>query len=111
MTQNLDSLIRRLDNQLYALGMRISLSGGKEKGELNRHIATFTVWVQDASALGEYWTAELGEKLHGMRESIRGGRSEEEYLCPLLKCVVEASSRIRLLMSEMKEAEKVPSSG
>jgi hypothetical protein len=107
MTQNFDLLIRRLDNQLYSLGMRISLSKGKEKGELGRHIGTFSVWVQDASALGENWTSELGTKLQAMRESLKQGRSEEDFLCPLLRCVVEASSRIHLLMSEIDEAEKV----
>jgi hypothetical protein len=107
MTPTLDQLIRRLDNQLYSLGMRISLSGGKEKGELGRLIGIFSVWVQEASELEETWTQELRTKLQEMRESIREGKSEEEFLCPLLRCVVEASSRIHLLISKMNEAEKV----
>jgi hypothetical protein len=107
MTQKPDLLIRRLDRQLYALGTRISLSGVKEKGDVGRHIATFSAWLKDASALGENWTGELVAKIQAMRESLGEGQSEEEFLCPLLRCVVEASSRIHLLVVEMEEAEKV----
>jgi hypothetical protein len=106
MTKAEGKAVRQLDRELYAMVTHICLSKGNKKGEVRRHLEDFTAWVGKASILEKTWTRELGEKTRDMRLSLGNGRSEEELFEPLLRCVIEASSQIHLLLSDLEKQGK-----
>ncbi len=100
------NLVRQLDCQLYALGTRVSFSNGKRKGEVKESIRELSAWVGKASALDEGWVRELDSKIREMSLGLQGGQPEEELFEPLLRCLVEASSRIKVMTAEADRIEK-----
>ena len=106
MTQTEGKLVRQLDRELYAMVTRMCLSKGNKKGEVRRYLENFTDWVGKAAILEKTWTRELGEKTRDMRLTLGNGRSEEELFEPLLRCVIEASSQVHLLLAELEEQGK-----
>jgi hypothetical protein len=106
MIRSSDEMIRQLDRELYALVTRLCFSSGKKKGEIRKQLEEFAAWTAKASTLERTWTLEIAEKTQDMQLTLRRGQPEEEIFEPLLRCVVEASSHIQLLIAELENQGK-----
>lgn len=106
MTRSKEKTVRQLDRELYALVTQICLSSGFEKGDVRKHLEDFAAWVGKAAIVEKIWPRELEEKTQGLRLSLENGRSEEELFEPLLRCVIEASGQIQLLLSELEKQDQ-----
>jgi hypothetical protein len=106
MTRSVEMTVRQLDRELYALVTHICLSSGFKKGDVRRHLEDFAAWVGKTAILEKIWARELAEKTQGLRLSLENGRSEEELFEPLLRCVIEASGHIQLLLSDLEKQDR-----
>jgi hypothetical protein len=86
---------------------RVCFSPGKTKGEVRKHLEEFAVWVGKTSVLEAVWTREMAEKIRTLKMNLEKGQPEEEIFEPLLRCVVEASSHVHQLLSDIEEQGKI----
>ncbi len=106
MTKAEGKTVRQLDRELYAMVTHICLSKGIKKGEVRQHLDDFTAWVGKAAVLEKSWTREMAKKTDDMRLSLEKGQAEEELFEPLLRCVIEASGQVQILLSDLEKQGK-----